>query len=167
MLTELHGCCLPFHFLQPLSNHLLSTESTRKGCRPARAAASLPASVPKASQVYQKCWSALIRERSAEAALKSNVLNQPEDEFHLVTWCNESALCDFKVLWHTSTHSYSWSSIAAKIRNTLLLKTCLIHTEDSRQCSVLKLYQRRKGNSFTMWRYARMNPLKLLKRLVK
>lgn len=50
-------------FFQPLSNHLLSTESTRKGCRPARAAATLSASVPKVSQVYQKCWSVLIREQ--------------------------------------------------------------------------------------------------------
>lgn len=63
VLTELHWCCLPLHFLQPLRNHLLSAESTRKGCRPARAAATLSASVPKVSQVYQKCWSALIREQ--------------------------------------------------------------------------------------------------------
>lgn len=55
----------------------------------------------------------------------------------------------------TRNQRHSCSSAAAEMENTLLLQAamtaCLIHTKDSRRCFMLKLYQRRKSNSFTMW----------------
>lgn len=62
--------------VKPISNHLLSAASSKKGCWPARAAATLSASVPKVSQVYfYKCWSVLMKKQKCWSC--SNVLNRP------------------------------------------------------------------------------------------